>query len=162
MIAGIFAFMPIDKASTVHTTIQTTIQNTQLNQIQSTFQTDMSTNASATCGSGSSFLVYFVFSNNTKVPTATAAVPGESTVLGIFDGVGNVAVGGEGIRHWKTEYDRILGCQQRLHCQQRGGTVAIQFVQPRIADGRKWLCQAVQKGARFVVEFVNLARPVFL
>ena len=82
MIAGIFAFMPIDKASTVHTTIQTTIQNTQLNNIASGFQTDMANNATATCGSGSAFLVYFTFSNNTVLGKATAL-----TVLGISDAV---------------------------------------------------------------------------
>ena len=85
MIAGIFALMPIDKASTVHTTIPTTIQNTQLNNIASGFQTDMALNASATCGSGSSFLVYFTFSNNTVADIHT------TTILGIDDKVGNAA-----------------------------------------------------------------------
>ena len=62
MIAGIFAFIPIDKATTVHTTIQ----STQLNNIDSTFQTDMTANATAGCGAaGGDFLVYYTFSNGT-------------------------------------------------------------------------------------------------
>ena len=89
IIAGIFAFIPIDKATTVHTTIQTTIQNTQLNNIASAFQTDMAANASATCGSGSSFLVYFTFSNDTKA--STSGLAGLTTILGIDDKSGNVA-----------------------------------------------------------------------
>ena len=69
MIAGIFAFMPVDKATTVHTTIQ----GTQLNNINSTFDTDMSTNATASCGSaGGDFLVYWTFSNSTAAPAAIA------------------------------------------------------------------------------------------
>ena len=54
MIAGIFAFMPVDKATTVHTTVQ----GTQLNNVASTFQTDLSANATALCSGGGSFMVY--------------------------------------------------------------------------------------------------------
>ena len=60
MIAGIFAFMPVDKATTVHTTIQ----GSQLNNVNSTYDTDLSSNATATCSSGS-FLVFWTFTNNT-------------------------------------------------------------------------------------------------
>ena len=78
MIAGIFAFIPIDKATTVHTTIQ----STQLNNIDSTFDTQLRTNATATCSTGD-FLVYWTFTNSTAGGTAS------STSLNIDDGVGN-------------------------------------------------------------------------
>ena len=72
MIAGIFAFMPIDKATTVHTTIQSTVQGTQLNNADSTFDTDLATNATAGCGAGAGdFLVYWTFSNDTIAATNT-------------------------------------------------------------------------------------------
>ena len=61
MIAGIFAFMPIDKATTVHTTIQ----GSQLNSIASDFTTDTSINVTATCGGTAGFLVYYTFTNGT-------------------------------------------------------------------------------------------------
>ena len=83
MIAGIFAFMPVDKATTVHTTIQ----GSQLNDIDSTFQTDLSANATASCAGGGDFLVYYVFSNGTT-PTGLSAASA-ITALGIDDGVGN-------------------------------------------------------------------------
>ena len=79
MIAGIFAFIPVDKATTVHTTIQ----GTQLNDIDSTFDTDLSSNATAKCTGGGDFLVYFTFTND------TALAPVQTTALGIQDGVGN-------------------------------------------------------------------------
>ena len=79
MIAGIFAFIPIDKATTVHTTIQ----GTQLNNIASTFDLDLSTNATATCA-GEDFLVYYTFTNAT---TGADLLGGYSliTQLGIDD-----------------------------------------------------------------------------
>jgi len=105
MIAGIFAFMPIDMASTVHTTLQsstaattahdllqtlaasttqtTNIQGGQLNNVNATFDSDLSSNATATCTSGS-FLVYWTFTNNTA-----GAISDGGTALGIDDGVGN-------------------------------------------------------------------------
>ena len=79
MIAGIFAFMPVDKATMVHTTIQ----GTQLNDIDSTFQTDLSSNATAKCTGGGDFLVFWTFTNDTALDHGT------STAMGIFDGVGN-------------------------------------------------------------------------
>jgi len=100
-IAGIFAFMPIDMASTVHTTLQSStaattahdlvqtlisstsqtniIQNSQFNNVNSTFDTDLKTNATATCTSGD-FLVYWTFTNDTALNT------GVTTALGIADG----------------------------------------------------------------------------
>ena len=95
MIAGFFAFMPIDEATTVHTTLQsssaastqtttisTNVQNTQFNNVNSTYDTDLETNATATCTSGS-FLVFWTFTNNTVITQNTL------TALGIDDGVGN-------------------------------------------------------------------------
>jgi len=100
MIAGIFAFMPIEEAITVHLTLQTStaantahdllqttsasttqttnIQNTQLNNVNSTFQTDMSANVTVGCGSsGGGFLIFYTFSN--------ASANGVITQLGIND-----------------------------------------------------------------------------
>ena len=87
MIAGIFAFIPIDMASTVHTTLgsstqSTNILNAQFNNVNSTYDTDLSSNATATCSSGS-FLVYWTFSNSTLADVHT------TTQLNIDDGVGN-------------------------------------------------------------------------
>ena len=73
MIAGIFAFMPIEQASTVHTTIQSTIQNTQFNNVNSTFTSNLATNATASCSTGS-FLVYYTFSNSTVSATASLGI----------------------------------------------------------------------------------------
>jgi len=84
LVAGIFAFMPVEKASTVHTTLQSStaattahgllqtltastaqtaaIQNTQLNNTKNTFQTALDGNATASCGAaGGGFLVYWTF-----------------------------------------------------------------------------------------------------
>ena len=83
MIAGIFAFIPIDKATTVHTTIQ----GSQLNNIQSTFQADLSANATATCSSGS-FMVYYTFTNS-SISSTTAELGSGTTAMSIDDGVGN-------------------------------------------------------------------------
>ena len=59
MIAGIFAFMPVDKATTVHTTIQ----GSQLNNVKTNFQTDLGLNVTATCGGTTDFLVYYTYTN---------------------------------------------------------------------------------------------------
>ena len=59
MIAGIFAFMPIDKATTVHTTIQ----GTQLNNVAYELQTDIGLNVTATCSGTTDFLVYYTYTN---------------------------------------------------------------------------------------------------
>ena len=77
MIAGIFAMLPIDKATTVHTTIQ----GTQLNSMSSAILTDLSTNVTAGCGAtGGDFLVYFTFTNSSTIPA-----PGVFTQLGVND-----------------------------------------------------------------------------
>jgi len=81
VIAGIFAFIPVEKAITVHTTIQ----GTQLNNIASTFQSNLDANATATCASGD-FLVHYIFSNS--------SVNGGFTQLGIND---NANTGGTDI-----------------------------------------------------------------
>jgi len=84
MIAGIFAFMPVDKATTVHTTIQ----STQLNNIASTFDLDLATNATASCGaSGGDFMVYFTFTNATIGDIPGIGTTGSTlTRLGITNG----------------------------------------------------------------------------
>ena len=85
MIAGIFAFMPIDKATTVHTTIQ----GTQLNNVASTFDTDLSSNATAGCGSaGGSFLVHYTFTNGTEALDDGSGAGGLAKIR-IDDGSGN-------------------------------------------------------------------------
>ena len=107
LVAGIFAFMPVEKASTVHTTLQsatqadtqtTTIQNTQLNNIKNTFQTDLGAdraagtgNATASCGtSGGGFLVYWTFTNTTRDLGGTSDT-GVVQGLGISNGTGRAA-----------------------------------------------------------------------
>jgi len=75
IITGIFAFTPIEKASTTHTTTQ----STQFNNIKSAFDTNLATNSTATCTSGS-FLVYWTFTNDTKGVISDAA---SFTKLGI-------------------------------------------------------------------------------
>ena len=52
--AGIFAFSPVDKASTVHTTVQ----GTQLNQFLTTTDSDLLTPLNARC-TDNNFLVHF-------------------------------------------------------------------------------------------------------
>ena len=81
MIAGIFAFIPIDMAATVHTTIQ----GTQLNNVASNFNLDLKTNSTATCSGSADFLVYYIFTN----ASFFGEFPGEGastlTRLGIDD-----------------------------------------------------------------------------
>jgi len=103
-VAGIFAFMPVEKASTVHNTLQTassatsahdllqtltastTHDNTLLNNVKWTFSNDLSTaNVTASCSSGS-FLVYWTFSNGTIADNADAQ--NEITRLGIQNSTG--------------------------------------------------------------------------
>ena len=70
MIAGIFAFMPVDKATTVHTTIQ----GSQLNNVASNFQTDIGLNVTATCSGTTDFLVYYTFTNRTAASQVDTAI----------------------------------------------------------------------------------------
>ena len=70
LVAGIFAFMPVEKASTVHTTIQ----GTQLSEIDTVLDLDLKTNATATCGAGNTGLVHFVITNDTILGTSTTSV----------------------------------------------------------------------------------------
>ena len=75
LVAGVFAFMPVEKASTVHTTLgsatqSTDIKNAQLNNVKTTFQTNMQNNASANCGTGGGgFLVFWTFTNGSAFET---------------------------------------------------------------------------------------------
>ena len=63
--------MPVELASTVHTTLQSSTQsdnilNAQLNNIKIANNTDLSTsNSTASCAGGGSFLVYWTFTNGT-------------------------------------------------------------------------------------------------
>ena len=90
-VAGIFAFMPVEKASTVHTTLGTTTQSTnilnaQLNNIKSTVQTNLQANATANCGTaGGGFLVYWTFTNVTLADLTTGGI---ATALGIQNSTG--------------------------------------------------------------------------
>jgi len=100
--------MPVEKASTVHTTLQSstaattahdllqtlaastaqtaTIQNSQINNTKTTFQTDMAANATASCGTaGGGFLVYWTFTNATAFGEGTLAAPSS---LGIQNSTG--------------------------------------------------------------------------
>jgi len=99
LVAGIFAFMPVEKASTVHTTLgsstqSTNILNAQLNNVKSTFQTNLQNNASANCGTGGGgFLVYWTFTNQTARVNDTGF---NFTALGIQNSTGtgiDIAVG---------------------------------------------------------------------
>ena len=65
MIAGIFAFMPIDMATTVHTTVQ----GTQLNNIIWQTEDDLTSNMTATCSGSTDFLVHYTFKEWILVPT---------------------------------------------------------------------------------------------
>jgi len=84
--------MPVEKASTVHTTLgsstqSTNILNAQLNNVKTTYQTDMDNNATANCGTaGGSFLVYWTFSNGT-IADKTDPI-NELTLLGIQNSTG--------------------------------------------------------------------------
>ena len=78
LIAGIFAFVPVEKASTVHTTIQ----GTQFNEFKSVFVDDTSvSNATATCGSGSDGLVFWTVSNSTIGDAGNALLTSTFTIV---------------------------------------------------------------------------------
>ena len=89
MIAGIFAFMPIDKATTVHTTIQ----GTQFNEVDVVFVGDTKvSNATAGCGSGNQGIAYWTVSNLTlsNEGGTTGAMPTSSFQIntdGVADGL---------------------------------------------------------------------------
>ena len=87
LVAGIFAFMPVEKASTVHTTIQ----GTQLTNLDVAFVDDTKTaNATATCGVGNAGLVYWTVSNSSFAVSPGIAADVSSTFTltsdGVFDG----------------------------------------------------------------------------
>ncbi len=90
LVAGIFAFMPVEKASTVHTTLgsstqSTNILNAQLNNIKMANNTNLQNNSTAGCGTaGGGFLVHWTFTNN----TVTGTTGGNSTALGIQNSTG--------------------------------------------------------------------------
>ena len=77
MIAGIFAFMPIEKATTVHTTIQ----GTQLNEVAIVFIDDtLVGNATAGCGTGASGIAYWTVSNTTLNDAGNLALSSVFTI----------------------------------------------------------------------------------
>ena len=87
LVAGIFAFMPVEKASTVHTTIQ----GTQLTEIASAIDLDTTTNATAGCGNGAG-LVFYTFTNNTLAGVGGGLVGGQITSIVLdIDGGGGAA-----------------------------------------------------------------------
>ena len=90
MIAGIFAFIPIDKAATVHTTVQ----GTQLNNVAAIYDRDLGTNSTATCASGD-FLVHFVFSNATRNGLITQLGINDLATTGGTDIVITLAIGNQ-------------------------------------------------------------------
>ena len=86
LVAGIFAFMPVEKASTVHTTIQ----GTQLNEagavIADMFSTDLTGAGSITITSaGGDFLVFCQTSNGVGAGTITIADDGNGGATNVFD-----------------------------------------------------------------------------
>ena len=75
MVAGIFAFMPIEKAITVHTTIQSTVQGSQLNQFATVTVLDTAvSNATGGCGAGNQGLAYWTVMNRTLSDITTTGV----------------------------------------------------------------------------------------
>ena len=78
LFAGMFAFMPVEEVTAVHTTVQ----NTQFNQVISTFETDLAA-GSATCTSDSDFVVYLLTSSvaNTADDDIDLAIGGDTLVF---------------------------------------------------------------------------------
>ncbi len=106
LVAGVFAFMPVEKASTVHTTLGTTTQSTTLiaNQFSefasaytnstagptATAGTSLAGNLTATCGEDFAGLVYWTVTNTTML-AAQATFSSTFTIVsdGIDDGAGD-------------------------------------------------------------------------
>ena len=92
MIAGIFAFMPIEEATTVHTTIQ----GTEFNQFKNVFVGDTEVgNATAGCGTGNAGLAYWTVFNDTLANANAKLVPSTTFVLttdGVADGANEIDI----------------------------------------------------------------------
>ena len=105
LVAGIFAFMPVEKASTVHTTIT----SAQFNQFASAFTNNtsftiggldgVSGNITASCGSGNSGLVYWTVNNGT-IPSGSegARITSVFTITSDGDTSGDVGTGGNDLQ----------------------------------------------------------------
>jgi len=83
LIAGVFALMPIEKATTVHTTIQ----GSQLTLFKTLFVTDTSAqNATGGCGVGNGGLAYWTVINSTLGASGTGAKISSTTFILTTDG----------------------------------------------------------------------------
>ena len=90
LITGIFAFMPIEKATTVHTTIQ----GTQFNEVDVVFvDSTVTSNATAGCGSGNQGIAYWTVSNLTLADSGSGTLGAHPTSVfqintdGVADGL---------------------------------------------------------------------------
>ena len=80
LVTGIFAFMPIDKATTVHSTIQ----STQMNQYKAVFvESTTIGNATGGCGSSNSGLAYWTVMNRTLSNVGPSALTNSTFILTI-------------------------------------------------------------------------------
>ena len=92
MVAGMLAFMPIEQASTVHTTIQ----NTQFTLVESFIVADFSAADAVVCDSDQDFLVIITPTAPTDADSITIDVGGVPFIYEVHDtlnAVGTMIVG---------------------------------------------------------------------
>ena len=86
LVAGVFAFMPVEKASTLHITIQ----GSQLTEISSVIDTNLITNTTAGCGATAG-LVFYTFTNSTLAGLPALSEGDLTSIVLDIDGVGGAA-----------------------------------------------------------------------
>ena len=111
MIAGIFAFMPVDNASAVHTTIQAT-QMTRVSVLSSATLDD---DGATTCTSDADFTVFIVTSGPEAADTAETITIVHDGITTVFSGSGFESDAGQG-----TSIVREPPVDVRGHCGRSG------------------------------------------
>jgi len=85
LVAGIFAFIPVEKASTVHTTIQGTQLHEAGTVAGNMLSTDLNGDPITITSTGGDFLVFCQTSNGVGAGTITIADTGNGGATNVFD-----------------------------------------------------------------------------
>jgi len=80
-VAGIFAFMPVEKASTVHTTIQGTQINNVANQVATVCSANLNTDTLVATATGGDFIVMYQITTLTEAASPTISDATNTLVL---------------------------------------------------------------------------------
>jgi len=81
LVAGIFAFMPVEKASTVHTTIQGTQINNVADQVATVCSANLNTDTLVATATGGDFIVMYQITTLTEAASPTISDATNTLVL---------------------------------------------------------------------------------